>query len=123
MVNGMSEPKMLPGWSARQWGGPLRSLCTVLVFLTVVSAAAYFLTSATAETVPPWFYVLIVLTLATFAVSMFVMFAGLIKAIREAKAGYTTTGRGYPELPQLDSKTGSVLREAGPPAKSANRIK
>ena len=123
MVNGMSEPKMLPGWSARQWGGPLRSLCTVLVFLTVVSAAAYFLTSATAETVPPWLYVLIVLTLATFAVSMFVMFAGLIKAIREAKAGYTTTGGGYPELPQLDSKTGSVLREAGPPAKSANRIK
>ena len=123
MVNGMAEPKMLPGLSARQWGGPLSSLCMVVAFLTVVSAAAYFLTGATAETVPPWLYVLITLTLATFAVSMFIMFAGLIKAIREAKAGYTTTGGGYPELPQLDSKTGNVLREAGPPAKPANRIK
>ena len=119
----MTEPKMLPGWSARQWGGPLRSLCTVLVFLTVIFAAAYFLTGATAETVPPWLYVLIALTFATYAVSMFILFAGLIKAIREAKAGYTTTVGMYPELPQLDSKTGNVLREAGPPAKPANRIK
>ena len=123
MVNGMAEPKMLPGWSARQWGSPLRSLCTVLVFLTVVSAAAYFLTGATAETVPPWLYVLIALTLACYAVSMFVMFAMYLKAVREAKAGYTTTGGAYPELPQLDSKTGNVLREAGRPAKPANRIK
>lgn len=75
MVIGMTEPKMLPGWSARQWSGPLRSLCTVLVFLTVVSAAAYFLTGATAETVSPWLCVLIALTLATFAVAMFIMFA------------------------------------------------
>ena len=119
----MTEPNMLPGLSARQWGGPLRSLCTVGVFLMVVSAAAYFLTGATAETVPPWLYVLIALTLATYAVLMFILFAGLIKAIREAKAGYTTTGGGYPELPQLDPKTGNVLREAGPPAKPANRIK
>ena len=123
MVNGMTKSDMLPGWSARQWGGPLSSLCMVGVFLTVVSAAAYFLTGATAETVPPWLYVLIALTLATFAASMFVMFAMYIKAIREAKAGYTTTGGGYPELPQLDSKTGNVLREAGRPAKPANRIK
>ena len=119
----MTKSDMLPGLSARQWGGPLRPLGTVLIFLTVVSAAAYFLTGATAETVPPWLYVLIALTLAAFAVSMFILFAGLIKAIREAKAGYTTTGGGYPELPQLDSKTGNVLREAGPPAKPANRIK
>ena len=123
MVNGMTKLDMLPGWSARQWGGPLSSFCIAGVFLTVVSAASYFLTGATAETVPPWLYVLIALTLATFAASMFIMFAGLIKAIREAKAGYTTTGGGYPELPQLDSKTGNVLREAGPPAKPANRIK
>ena len=102
------------------------TLCTVGVFLTVisaVSAAAYFLTGATAETVPPWLYVLIALTLATYAVSMFIVFAMYIKAVREAKAGYTTTGGAYPELPQLDSKTGNVLREAGRPAKPANRIK
>ena len=123
MVNGVTEPDTLPGWSARQWGGPLSSLCTVLVFLTVGSAAAYFLTGATAETVPPWLCVLIALTLATYAVSMFIVFAMYIKAVREAKAGYTTTGGAYPELPQLDSKTGNVLREAGRPAKPANRIK
>ena len=119
----MTKLDMLPGLSARQWASPLQPLCIVLVLLTVISAAAYFLTGATAETVPLWLYVLIALTLATFAVSMFVMFAMYIKAIREAKAGYTTTGGGYPELPQLDSKTGNVLREAGPPAKPANRIK
>ena len=123
MVTGMTKSDLLPGWSASQWGGPLRSLGTVGVFLMVVSAVAYFLTGATAETVPPWLYVLIALMLATYAVSMFILFAGLIKAIREAKAGYTTTGGGYPELPQLDSKTGNVLREAGQPAKLANRSK
>jgi len=123
MVNGMTKSDVLPGWSARQWGGPLRPLGTVLIFLTVVSAAAYFLTGATAETVPPWLYVLIALTIATYAAGAFILVAGLIKAIREAKAGYTTTVGGYPELPQLDSKTGNVVREARPPAKPANRIK
>ena len=123
MVNRMTKSDMIPGWSARQWGGPLKPLGTVLIFLTVVSAAAYFLTGATAETVPPWLYVLIALMIATYAAGMFFLFAGLIKAIREAKAGYTTTVGGYPELPQLDSKTGNVLREAGQPAKPANRIK
>ena len=123
MVTGMTKSDMLPGWSARQWASPLQSLCIVLVLLTVISAAAYFLTGATAETVPPWLYVLIALTLVTYAVSIFVTFAVLIKAVRESKAGYTTTGGGYPELPQLDSKTGNVLREAGRPAKPANRIK
>lgn len=105
-------PDTLPGLTAEQWGRPLRPLCTVDVFLTVVSAAAYFLTGATAETVPPWLYVIVALTLVVFSVAMFVMFAALLKAVKESKAGYTTTGGAYPELPQLDSKTGEILREA-----------
>ena len=122
-MNEMNQPDMLPGLTAEQWGRPLRPLCAVDVFLTVVSAAAYFLTGATAETVPPWLYVIVALTLVVFSVAMFVMFAALLKAIKESKAGYTTTGGAYPELPQLDSDTGDVLREAGQRKQPANRLK
>jgi hypothetical protein len=104
---------MLPGLSAEQWSRPLRPLGTVVMCITFVAGAAYFLMGGKAETVPPWLYAIFALALVIFFVGMFVMFAGLLKAIRESKAGYTTTGGAYPELPQLDSKTGEVLREPG----------
>ena len=87
MVDGMTKSDLLPGWSARQWASPLRPLGTVLIFLTVISAAAYFLTGATAETVPPWWYVVFVLMIATYAAGTFILVAMLIKSIREAKEG------------------------------------
>ncbi|MDH6238546.1 hypothetical protein [Cryobacterium sp. CG_9.6] len=43
---------------------------------------------------------------------MFIYFAVAIKAARESKAEYTTTGGMYPKLPQLESRTGVVLRPA-----------
>ena len=58
--NEMKKSDMLPGLTAEQWGRPLQPLCTVDVFLTAVSAGAYFLTGATAETVPPWLYIIVV---------------------------------------------------------------
>ena len=119
----MKKSDMLPGLTAEQWGRPLRPLCTVDVFLTVVSAGAYFLTGATAETVPPWLYIIVALTLVGFSAAVFIMFAGLLKAIKESKVGYTTTGGAYPELPQLDSTTGKVLRQAGQHKQPTNRIK
>jgi len=104
---------MLPGWTARQWGRPLKALGVGLLTFTWGGGAAYFLIGATAETVPLWLYVIFALAVLTFLAVWFTYFAAMIKAIREAKAGYTTTGGMYPELPQLDSKTGDVIREAG----------
>jgi hypothetical protein len=114
---------MLPGLTAEQWGRPLRPLSTVLLSLTAIGAAAYFLTGATAETVPPWLYVVFALAILNAAAVTFVVFAGLLKAIKESKAGYTTTGGAYPELPQFDSKTGDVLGEAGQREQPTNRRK
>ena len=112
-MNEIKKSDMLLGLTAEQWSRPLRLLSTVLLSLTAVGAAAYFLTGATAETVPPWLYVVFALAILNAAIVTFVVFAGLLKAIKESKAGYTTTGGAYPDLPQLDSKTGEVLREAG----------
>ena len=114
---------MLPGLTAEHWSRPLRLLSTVLLLLTAVGAAAYFLTVATAETVPPWLYVVFISATLNAAVVTFVVLAGLLKAIKESKAGYTTTGGAYPELPQLDSTTGEVLRQAGQHKQPTNRIK
>ena len=119
----MKKSDMLPGRTAEAWGRPLRLLSTVLFLLTAVGAAAYFLTGATAETVPPWLFVVFASATLNAAVVIFVVLAGLLKAITESRAGYTTTGGAYPELPQLDSTTGKVLRQAGQHKQPTNRIK
>lgn len=113
MVNEKNKSGMLPGRSAEQWARGLRPLGATYLSLTILGAAAYFLIGATAETVPLWLYILFILAIVGFGIGMFVYFATLVKAIRESKAGYTTTGGMYPELPQLDSETGEVLRKAG----------
>lgn len=105
-------PVMLRGRTAEQWSRPLRPLATILLAIALVFGASYFLTGATADTVPIWVLAIMALMGLTFALEMFFVFAVLFKAIRESKAGYTTTGRMYPELPQLDSETGEVVREA-----------
>lgn len=109
----MTKSDMLRGLSAEQWGRLLRPIAIVMLSITAVAAAAYFLTGATAETVPPWLYVIFALLVVSLSATVFVMFAGLEKARRESKAGYTTTGGMYPELSQFDSRTGEVLREGG----------
>lgn len=111
----MSEAVMLKGRTAERWSRPLRTLRILQVAVMIAFGASYFLSGATAETVAPWVVALMVLMLLVFAVGMFFVFAVYVKAIREAKAGYTTTGGMYPELPQLDSETGVVVREAPTP--------
>lgn len=109
----MKNSDMLPGLAAAQWARPLQPVGKIGITTTLLAGAAYFVTGTTAETVPPWMYALFAVPITIYCVVIFVMFAMLVKAHREAQAGYTTTGGIYPELPQLDSLTGEVLREVG----------
>lgn len=112
MVRQVEKPEMLGGRTAEQWSRTLVPLSTTTLVLGGVVFVSYFLTGGTAATVPVWLYVMVVLAAVSFCTLMVNIFAMLFKAIREGKAGYTTTGGMYPELPQLDSETGEVLREA-----------
>lgn len=108
-MNDDATPRQLRGWTAVQWGRPLRPLGTLMLVLTALSGLCYFLVGGTAESVPPWLYALFCAAILTFAAGLFFFFSGMVKAIRESHAGYTTTGGLYPELPQLDQR-GEVLR-------------
>ncbi|WP_395244020.1 hypothetical protein ACGGZK_18145 [Agromyces sp. MMS24-K17] len=109
MTNSNNTPIMLKGWTATQWGRPLRSFGILLIVLAGLSAVCYFLVGGTAESVPLWLYLVFGVTGLAFIAGMTFFFSGLFKAIREGRAGYTTTDRLYPELPQLDHE-GRILR-------------
>ncbi|WP_231556544.1 hypothetical protein, partial [Cryobacterium sp. MLB-32] len=113
LVNDMKKSDMLAGRTAEQWSGPVRFLARILFSTGVISGALYFVTGSTAETVPLWLYVIFGVTIVIFVVAFLVYCAFALKAHREAKAGYTTTGGLYPKVPQVDSLTGEVLREVG----------
>lgn len=110
-----SLPKMLPGRTAEQWSKPIFKLSHITLGFTAITAVLYFAMGLTASTIPIWFWVLAVCTVGSFLAGLFSASALLWKASREAKAGYTTTGGGYFDLPQLDSVTGEVLRRPGDP--------
>jgi hypothetical protein len=80
--------------------------------LTTVTAVAYFGLGVTADTVPWWLYAMAGVVVVSYVVVAFTLIATLLKVIRESKAGYTTTGGYYPDLPQIDFRTGEVLRKA-----------
>jgi len=109
----MKKTDMLPGWTAEQWSRPSGPLGRVGISLALISGAGYFLSGSTAATVPGWLYALFAVTIANYLVAMYFLFALMVKAHREAKAGYTTTGGMHSEVPQVDSLTGEVLREVG----------
>lgn len=111
----MNRSDLLPGRAASQRSRPLGPLSGILMALGFISGASYFLSGATAETVQPWLYALFAVTIMLFFVVMFVVFAVMFRAVREEKAGYTTTGGMSPQVPQLDYLTGEVVREVGQP--------
>ena len=106
---------MLAGRTAEQWSTPLFRLTYVMLGFTAVTAVSYFAAGLTASTIPIWFWVLVACVVGSFAACCYASVALLWKAHREAKAGYTTTGGGYFDLPQLDSVTGTILRRPGEP--------
>ena len=100
---------MLKGWTAVEWGRPLRLFGILSFILAALSGVCYFLVGGTAESVPGWLYAIFGATVLNFVAGFFFFFSMYIKAIRESRAGYTTTAALYPELPQLD-QSGQVLR-------------
>ncbi|KQO98380.1 hypothetical protein ASF30_09985 [Leifsonia sp. Leaf264] len=103
---------MLKGWTAFEWARPLRPTTHVMLSLTVVCLIGYFAVGGTAEAVTWWLSILIGLLVASFVLTLVFYFTAMVKAIRESRAGYTTTAGMYPELPQLD-RDGRVIRAAG----------
>ncbi|MDH6238547.1 hypothetical protein [Cryobacterium sp. CG_9.6] len=104
--------EMLPGLSAADWSRILRSRVRWLALFMPVPFAIYYVSGASMDTIPLWLYVLFGLIPLFFALSVFFIVAASIKAAREVKARYTTYDGIHPELPQLESRTGIVLREA-----------
>lgn len=74
-----------------------------------LSGACYFLVGGTAESIPWWLYFIFGVAVLNFVAGMVFFFSMLVKAVRESRAGYTTSAGLYPELPQLD-RSGRVLR-------------
>jgi hypothetical protein len=117
----MMKSDMLSGKTAEQLGRPLRPLGGTTLFLGFFAGAAYFVSGTTAETAELWMYILLALPVVMLLIAWGFAVVAVVKGEREQKAGYTTTGGAYPHVPQVDSKTGEVLREVGQPLISPQR--
>src|SRR5688572_14879680 len=84
-------PKKLKGWTAVEWGRPLRLFGVLSMIFAALSGACYLLVGGTAESIPWWLYVIFAATALNFATGMVFLLSGMVKAIRESRAGYTTT--------------------------------
>ncbi|WP_156109984.1 hypothetical protein [Cryobacterium sp. MLB-32] len=111
----MDKSDMLPGPTALEMARPLRLWGIILLGSTGISAASYFLAGATEETIQLWMFPMFAVMVLSFIWALYRMFATLVKAIREEKAGYTTTCNFSPRVPQVDYQTGAVLRAVGDP--------
>jgi hypothetical protein len=107
-------PTLLPGVPASTWARGL----TVAGFLTlpVYVIAAYERVFADPHLLPvTWFVPTAIyggIVLATAGILSGIL---AVRARHEGAAGYTTQWRTHPTLPQLDGRTGAVIRAAGAP--------
>ena len=107
-MNELNKSDMLPGQAAAQWSRPLGPLSGILMALGCISGGGYFVSDATVETIQPWLCALFAVTILLFSVVMFLSCSVFVTAVREEKAGYTTTGGMSPHVPQLDYRTGKL---------------
>jgi len=114
-VNELNKSDMLPGLAASQWSRPLGPLAGIMMAAAFIFGISYVVSGATADTIQPWLYALFAVTILLFSVVLYLTLAVYFRAYREVKAGYTTTGGMSPQVPQLDYRTGEVLREVGQP--------
>jgi hypothetical protein len=105
---------LLPGVSAARWSW-------VVLWLWLLSIAC-FIVGFVFEFFPPLTHVLPFGAFALIVPAVVITFGlrvgsltGLPHEKAETRAGYTTLRRKYPNLQQLDPKTGAVLRRAGEP--------
>ncbi|KFF59211.1 hypothetical protein JF66_12930 [Cryobacterium sp. MLB-32] len=111
----MNKSDLLPGPTALELARHLERPAKICLTATGISAASYFLAGATEETIQPWMFPMFAVAVLSFIWGQYRMFAMLFKAIREEKAGYTTTCNLSPKVPQVDYQTGAVLRAVGQP--------
>jgi hypothetical protein len=98
------------GWSALTWSRIVR---LVTIIGSSVGVLSFVLGWIPGLRDSPWWTVPF---LAGFGPALFVnvvSLAGVRNEKREVAAGYTTLRRSYPEVKQIDPRTGEVIREAG----------
>jgi hypothetical protein len=110
----LASPKLLPGVSAGTWARIIIWLWIVSGVFFVVGFLLHFVPAAKQAVAFPGFVLLIVAVVIALALRV-VLLGGVPKSKAEACAGYTTLARKYPNLEQIDPKSGAVLRAAGDP--------
>jgi hypothetical protein len=114
MTSTSPTPTLLPGVPASAWARNT----TVAAYLTIPAYLGFALLRVFAndpETFNRWF--LPIVTYGGIALVAALVFGAIFasRAKREVAAGYTTLWRGNSTVPQLNAKTGEVLRNAGDP--------
>jgi hypothetical protein len=107
-----SHIERVPGISALIWN---RTLALVYFAAFIVFLIVFLTAIVIGFRQAPWFLWAAFSLLGIAAVATLLLFAGRPLETREVRAGYTTLPRKYPELPQLDPKTGIVVRNPGEP--------
>ncbi len=103
-------PQLLPGISASAWQSVLR-VCFGIAAAAMVATSAITIFRRTSGVNFTWF-------IPVFVAYGLVYVGALVLSVRtkkEVAAGYTTLGRANPTLPQLNAKTGEIVRKAGEP--------
>jgi len=114
---GDEPPKLLPGITAFAWVRGLQwVLIVTLALFVLVLLAVVFAWSWLGSRI---LFVEIPLVVLVWVVPLLMRAAPYER--RESEAGYTTLPRKHPELPQLDWKTGAVVRAPGAQYVSSKR--
>lgn len=105
-----AQPTLLPGVSARTWQLVLQIIVWVATAATVFLLVANFVNGGRG-----FDFAYFIPMIAAYVLAYVAVFVSSARGKKEIAAGYTTLRRGNPTLPQLDAKTGEVLRKPGEP--------
>jgi hypothetical protein len=108
MTSTDDQPTLLPGVSARTWRVVVHVATGVAITAAVVASIPNWLGSGTGFTFA-WYIPMIVALLLVYSI----LFILGVRTKSEVAAGYTTLARGNVTVPQLDPRTGVILRKAG----------
>jgi hypothetical protein len=112
-----AQPQLLPGMSASAWD-PVFRVLTWIAGASTVLAIAFEISPLGSGYSVDWLIPIFV----SYGLLYAALFARGIRAKKEVAAGYTTLWRENPTLPQLDAKTGAVVRKAGEPYAPRRRL-
>ena len=108
-------PAMLPGPASSTWAKIAFVLAAALALQAVGWPIFYFATGSTKTSPNPVIYVYLWALGIGVVVYHILLLAMFLRGRAESRAGYTTAAKRYIERPQLDPKTGRIVRAAFEP--------